>query len=131
MFYNDDEFYYEFKIGFAISENDFESIEKEIHKLDENIFVKLIRISGVYYKGYSSNEMITRIVGKSFGSIEELKKYEDFLKEAKERDHRKICKDLDLFCFSDFVGSGLPLYTPRGTVVKDEIQKEIERVCRR
>ena len=125
------EFYYEFKIEDKISENDFEKLEKEIKKLKKNAFVKLIRISGVYLDGNSNNEMITRISGKGFNNKDELKKYNDFLQEAKERDHRKIGQDLDLFCFSDYVGPGLPLYTPRGTIIKDELQKEIERVCRK
>ena len=125
------EFYYEFKIEEKISENDFEKLEKEIRKLKKNAFIKLIRISGVYLNGNNSNEMITRISGKGFHSKEELEKYNKFLEEAKERDHRKIGQDLDLFCFSDYVGPGLPLYTPRGTIIKDELQKEIEKVCRK
>lgn len=129
--YNDEEFYYEFKSDEQVSENDFEKLEKEIQKLDNSIYIKLLRISGVYYKGNVNNEMITRIVGKGFNNQEELDKYNRFLNEAKERDHRKIGKDLDLFCFSDYVGAGLPLYTPRGTIVKDELQKEIERICRK
>ena len=128
---NEKEFYYEFKIEDKISENDFEKLEKEIRKLKKNAFVKLIRISGVYLDGNSNNKMITRISGKGFNNKDELKKYNDFLQEAKERDHRKIGQDLDLFCFSDCVGPGLPLYTPRGTIIKDELQKEIERVCRK
>ncbi len=131
MSYNEDEFYYEFKSDKQISENDFARIEEEIKKMDENIYVKLLRISGVYLEGNADNEMITRIVGKSFSSKEELEEYNEFLEQAKERDHRKIGQDLDLFCFSDYVGSGLPLYTPRGTIVKDELQKEIERVCKK
>ena len=129
--YNDDEFYYEFKSDEVISENDFLSIEKEINKINNKIFVKLIRISGVYFDGNAENEMITRISGKGFNSIIELNEYNSFIEEAKERDHRKIGKDLDLFCFSDYVGPGLPLYTPRGTIVKDELQKEIEKLCRK
>ena len=125
------EFYYEFKIEEKISENDFEKLEKEIRKLKKNAFIKLIRISGVYLNGNNSNEMITRISGKGFHSREELEEYNKFLEEAKERDHRKIGQDLDLFCFSDYVGPGLPLYTPRGTIIKDELQKEIEKVCRK
>ena len=125
------EFYYEFKIEEKISENDFEKLEKEIRKLKKNAFIKLIRISGVYLNGNNSNEMITRISGKGFHSKEELEEYNKFLEEAKERDHRKIGQDLDLFCFSDYVGPGLPLYTPRGTIIKDELQKEIEKVCRK
>lgn len=126
-----EEFYYEFKIDDKISENDFEWLEKEIKKHDNNCFVKLIRISGVYFEGNVNNEMISRIVGRAFDSEDDLNKYLEYLEEAKMRDHRKIGRDLDLFCFSDYVGPGLPLYTPRGTIVKDELQKEIERVCRR
>ncbi len=125
------EFYYEFKIDDSISENDLSKLEKEIKELDKNVYVKLLRVSGVYFEGNANNEMITRIVGKGFESVEELNKYNKFLEEAKERDHRKIGQDLDLFCFSDYVGAGLPLYTPRGTIVKDELQKEIERICKR
>lgn len=129
--FDDEEFYYEFKIDDVVSENDFDALEKEIRKLDKSIYVKLLRVSGVYYEGNANNEMITRIVGKAFENEEELEKYNEFLLEAKSRDHRKIGLDLDLFCFSDYVGAGLPLYTPRGTIVKDELQKEIERVCRK
>ena len=131
MFYNDEEFYYEFKSDRQVSENDFESLQKEMKKLNKNIYVKLLRVSGVYFEGNANNEMITRIVGKSFENQEDLDKYNEFLIDAKERDHRKIGQELDLFCFSDYVGPGLPLYTPRGTIVKDELQKEIERVCRK
>ena len=126
-----EEFYYEFKLKEIISENDFEILEQEINKLDNNVYVKLIRISGVYLNGDSNNEMITRILGKGFNSKEELEEYKKLVEEIKERDHRKIGKELDLFCNSDYVGPGLPLYTPRGTIVKDELQKEIERVCRK
>ncbi len=131
VYADDDEFYYEFKANDPVSENDFENLENEIKKIDHEIYLKLLRISGVYYEGDAHNEMITRIVGKCFENEEELEKYNQFINEAKERDHRKIGQDLDLFCFSDYVGAGLPLYTPRGTIVKDELQKEIERVCRK
>lgn len=128
---NEEEFYYEFKCDEVISENDFKILEEEIKKLDKNIYIKLLRISGVYLDGNSNNEMIIRIVGKGFNSKEELEKYEEFLIDAKERDHRKIGQELDLFYFSDYVGGGLPLYTPRGCIIKDELQKEIEKVCRK
>ncbi len=131
MFYNDDEFYYEFKALEQVSENDLSKLEQEIKELDNSVYVKLLRVSGVYYDGNVNNEMITRIVGKGFSNQEEVDKYNAFLEEAKERDHRKIGQELDLFCFSDYIGPGLPLYTPRGTIVKDELQKEIERVCRK
>lgn len=129
-YYDDDEFYYEFKVDNPVSENDFEKLEKEINS-KSNIIVKLLRISGVYYESNSNNEMIQRIVGKSFSNQEELDKYLEYIESSKERDHRKIGQDLDLFCFSDYVGAGLPLYTPRGTIIKDELQKEIEKVCRK
>ena len=129
--YDDEEFSYEFKSEIKVSENDFEKIEKEMKRLDNRLFVKLLRISGVYVDGDASGEMITRISGKAFLNEEKLNEYLSFLKEAKMNDHRKLGQDLDLFCFSDYVGAGLPLYTPRGTIVKDELQKEIERVCRK
>ena len=129
--FSDDDFYYEFKSDDKISENDFENIEKRINEIDNGCFVKLLRISGVYYDGNVNNEMIERISGKAFESKEKLDEFLLFLEEVKKRDHRKIGKDLDLFCFSDYVGAGLPLYTPRGTIIKDELQKEIERVCRK
>jgi len=128
---NDDEFYYEFKADEQVSENDFEKLENEIRKINSNVYIKLLRVSGVYFEGNANNEMIQRVVGKSFESKEELDKYNVFIEEAKERDHRKIGQDLDLFCFSDYVGAGLPLFTPRGTIIIDELKKEMERVCRK
>ena len=127
---DENEFYLDFKINQNIGENDFFELEKEIQK-EGNLYVKLLRISGVYIDGDIKNEMINRISGKAFASKEELKEYENILEDAKERDHRKIGRDLDLFCFSDFLGAGLPLYTPRGTIVKDELQKQIEKICRK
>ena len=128
---NDDEFYYEFKADEQVSENDFEKLENEIRKIDDDVYVKLLRVSGVYFEGNANNEMIQRIVGKSFERKEDLDKYNVFIEEAKERDHRKIGQDLDLFCFSDYVGAGLPLFTPRGTIIIDELKREMERVCRK
>ena len=120
-FVSNDEFYYEFKSSDKVSENDFDEIEKQIRKIDNNIYVKLLRISGVHYNGDVNNEMINRISAKAFSSLDELKEYETFLEEAAMRDHRKIGQDLDLFCFSEYVGPGLPLYTPRGTIIVDEL----------
>jgi len=127
---NENEYYYDFKSDDIVSENDFSEIENNVNKNVESI-LKLIRISGVYLDGDSSKEMINRIVFKIFSSKEELDEYKRIIEDALQRDHRKIGKDLDLFCFSDYVGAGLPLYTPRGTIIKDELQKEIEKVCRK
>ena len=101
---DENEFYYEFKVNKEISENNLEDLENEMKKIDNQVFVKLLRVSGVYFEGNAENEMITRISGKAFEAKEELEKYEEFLKDAKERDHRKIGRDLDLFCFSDYLG---------------------------
>lgn len=130
LFADENEFYFEFKIDNNIAEKDLYDLEKEITNESNDVYVKLLWISGIYYKGNIENEMVNRISGKAFSSNQELIEYEEFLEEAKERDHRKIGKDLDLFCFSDFLGAGLPLYTPRGIIVKDELQKQIEKICK-
>ncbi len=92
---------------------------------------KLTKVSGAYWKGDEKNKMLQRIYGVAFATKADLKDYLHMLEEAEKRDHRKLGKELDLFCFSDLVGPGLPLYTPKGTVLKDELQKHIESVCRK
>jgi len=91
---------------------------------------KLTRVAGAYWRGDEKNKMLTRIYGVAFANKGELDNYLEMLAEAEKRDHRKLGKELDLFCFSDLVGPGLPLYTPKGTIIIDELQKHIERVCR-
>jgi len=80
---------------------------------------KLTRVSGAYWRGDESNPQMQRIYGVAFEMQAELEVYLKQQAEAKDRDHRKLGKELDLFTFSDLVGSGLPLFTPRGTVVKN------------
>ena len=80
---------------------------------------KLDHIAGAYWRGDEKREMLTRIYGLAFSTKAELEAYEQKQAEAKERDHRKIGAKLDLFCFSNLVGSGLPLFTPRGTILRD------------
>jgi threonyl-tRNA synthetase len=92
---------------------------------------KLERVAGAYWRGDEKNKMLTRIYGLAFESKEALAAYELQQKEAEKRDHRKLGKELDLFCFSDLVGPGLPLYTPKGTIIIDELQRHIEAVCRK
>ena len=82
---------------------------------------KLMRISGAYWKGDEKREQMSRIYGTAFETQEELDAYLARLEEAKKRDHRKLGKELDLFCFSDLVGQGLPLFSPRGTVLRDKL----------
>ena len=80
---------------------------------------KLIRVAGAYWRGDEKREMLTRIYGVAFNTEEELETYLKRQEEAKARDHRKLGKELDLFCYSNLVGSGLPLFTPRGTTLRD------------
>ena len=82
---------------------------------------KLIRVAGAYWRGDEKREMLTRIYGVAFDTEEELDAYLKQQEEAKARDHRKLGKELDLFCFSDLVGAGLPLFTPRGTILRDVV----------
>jgi threonyl-tRNA synthetase len=79
---------------------------------------KLLSIAGAYWRGDENNKMLQRIYGTAFNSQEELNEYLNNLEEAKKRDHRKLSQDLDLIVFSDLVGSGLPLYTPKGSLVR-------------
>jgi threonyl-tRNA synthetase len=84
---------------------------------------KLDRVAGAYWRGDQKNKMLTRIYGLAFASKAELDAYLLQREEAKKRDHRKIGKELDLFTFSELVGSGLPLFTPRGTILREELNK--------
>ncbi len=80
---------------------------------------KLVRVAGAYWRGDEKREMLTRIYGVAFSTQKELDEYLKRQEEAKARDHRKLGKELDLFCFSDLVGAGLPLFTPRGTELRE------------
>lgn len=80
---------------------------------------KLARVAGAYWRGDEKRQMLTRIYGVAFETQEELDEYLKRQEEAKARDHRKLGKELDLFCFSDLVGAGLPMFSPRGTVLRD------------
>ncbi len=91
---------------------------------------KLTKIAGAYFRGDEKNKMLTRIYGVAFNTKKELDDYLKMQEEAEKRDHRKLGKELDLFCFSDIVGPGLPLYTPKGTFIKEELQKRVEKICR-
>lgn len=82
---------------------------------------KLLRVSGAYWRGKEGNPQMQRIYGVAFATDKELRQYLALLEEAKKRDHRKLGQELDLFIISDLVGPGLPLFTPRGTVLRKEI----------
>lgn len=80
---------------------------------------KLVRVAGAYWQGDEKREMLTRIYGVAFETQAELNSFLERQEEAKMRDHRKLGKELELFCFSDLVGAGLPLFTPRGTELRE------------
>lgn len=80
---------------------------------------KLLTIAGAYWRGSEKNKMLTRIYGTCYETKEELDKHLKLLEEAKMRDHRKLGKMLDLFTFSDLVGKGLPLFTPKGATLRE------------
>src|SRR3989338_7758359 len=84
---------------------------------------KIMSLAGAYFRGDEKREQLTRIYVAAFASKEALKAYLHMLEEAKKYDHRKLGRELDLFVFSDIVGPGLPLWTPRGTIITDELEK--------
>ncbi len=89
---------------------------------------KLMRVAGAYWRGNENNPQMQRLYGIGFATKDELKAHLQMLEEAKKRDHRKLGKDLDLFIFSDLVGQGLPLWTPRGTVLRKEIDAFVQEL---
>jgi threonyl-tRNA synthetase len=85
---------------------------------DVGVF-KLMRVAGAYWRGKETNPQMQRLYGVAFATQEELDQYLERLEQAKLRDHRKLGKELDLYTVSNLVGAGLPLFTPRGTVLRD------------
>ncbi len=84
---------------------------------------KLMRVAGAYWRGKEGNPQMQRLYGVAFETKEQLHDFLHMLEEAKKRDHRKLGKELDLFVVSDLVGAGLPLFTPRGTVLREELAR--------
>ncbi|MBI4135903.1 threonine--tRNA ligase [Candidatus Uhrbacteria bacterium] len=89
---------------------------------------KLLSIAGAYWRGDEKNKMLTRIYGTCFEAAQELTDYLKMLEEAKKRDHRKLGEQLDLFTFSDLVGPGLPMFTPKGTILRDQLEGYINEL---
>ena len=88
--------------------------------------VKLLNIAGAYWRGDEKNNQLTRIYGISFPKQKLLTEYSELIEKAKERDHRKLGKELELFTFSSKVGQGLPLWLPKGTELRDRLQSFLE-----
>jgi len=89
-------------------------------EIDPQCF-KLDRVAGAYWRGDEKNKMLTRIYGLAFETKEELDAYILQQEEARKRDHRKIGKEQDLFVFSDLIGSGMPMFTPKGSIIRNAI----------
>jgi threonyl-tRNA synthetase len=89
---------------------------------------KLLSVAGAYWRGNEKNKMLTRIYGTCFPTQKELDDYINNLEEAKKRDHRKLGRELDLFTFSDLVGTGLPLYTPKGALIRRLVNNYVEEI---
>lgn len=102
-------------------------LENPKEEIDTDAF-KLDKIAGAYWRGDEKNPMLCRIYGLAFDTKEELEQYEKQQAEARERDHRKIGKEMDLFTFSDLVGSGLPLFTPKGALMRNLVVERINAI---
>lgn len=89
---------------------------------------KLMRVSGAYWRGDEKNAQLQRIYGVGFTTKAELDSYLGMVAEAEKRDHRKIGREMDLFVFSDLVGAGLPLFTPRGTIVREQLNNYVQEL---
>jgi threonyl-tRNA synthetase len=89
--------------------------------------IKLLSVAGAYWRGDEKNKMLKRIYGITFPKQKELEEYLHLLEEAKKRDHRKLGKELELFAFSEKVGMGLPLWLPKGTVLRERLEQFMRR----
>ncbi|PZF71411.1 threonine--tRNA ligase [Taibaiella soli] len=89
--------------------------------------IKLMNIAGAYWRGNEKNKMLTRIYGVTFPAQKELDEYLTLLEEAKKRDHRKLGKELELFTFSEKVGSGLPMWLPKGALLRERLQQFLQK----
>lgn len=90
--------------------------------------VKLLNIAGAYWRGDEKRKQLTRIYGITFPKQKELTDYLELLEEAKKRDHRKLGRELELFTFSQKVGSGLPLWLPKGALLRDRLERFLRNV---
>ena len=96
-----------------------------VETVKELKYFKLIKFSGAYWKGDAKNKMLQRIYGVCFENEEDLNDYLKELEEAKERDHRKIGKDLDIFMSHNLVGKGMPLWLPNGAIIRKQLENYI------
>ncbi len=109
---------------------DFTDLCRGPHLRDTSVIkaVKLTSIAGAYWRGNENNKMLTRVYGVTFPKKSLLDEYLVVLEEAKKRDHRKVGKELELFTFSSRVGAGLPLWLPRGAVLREKLEMFLKKV---
>jgi threonyl-tRNA synthetase len=93
--------------------------------------VKLLNIAGAYWRGDVNRKQLTRIYGITFPKQKELTEYLEMVEEAKKRDHRKVGKELELFTFSQKVGQGLPLWLPKGAILREKLELFLKKVQRK
>lgn len=89
--------------------------------------IKILSTAGAYWRGDEKRKQLTRIYGITFPKDKDLKEYLTLLEEAKKRDHRKLGKEMELFMFTDIVGAGLPIWLPRGTLIRDRLVKFMQQ----
>ncbi|MFO0743790.1 MAG: threonine--tRNA ligase [Candidatus Paceibacterota bacterium] len=100
---------------------------EDIKEIDVDSF-KITHTAGAYWRGKVENKMLTRVYGLAFDTKEDLENYEKQMEEAKKRDHRVLGRELGLFIFSDLVGPGLPLWTPRGTFLRNQVDNFVQEL---
>ena len=103
---------------------------KNTSEIKADAFV-IEKIAGAYWRGNEKNKMLTRIYGIAFENKESLEEYKEKMIEAAKRDHRKIGKEMNLWTFSELVGSGLPMFTPKGTVIRNSIKDKLMSISRK
>ncbi len=101
-------------------------VENPAREIKPDTF-SLDKVAGAYWRGNEKNKMLTRIYGFAFETAEELTAHLEMFEEAKKRDHKKIGKELGLFAFSELVGSGLPLFLPKGNIIRDELANFVRK----
>ena len=109
------------------SQGDFTDLCRGPHveTVKELKYFKLLKVSGAYWKGDAKNKMLQRIYGVCYETEEELEQHIKEIEEAKERDHRKLGKDLDIFMAHDLVGKGMPLWLPNGSLIRKQLENYI------
>ena len=96
-----------------------------VDNVNELKYFKLLKVSGAYWKGDAKNKMLQRVYGICLKTEEDLQAHLDYLEECKQRDHRKLGKELKIFMFSDLVGKGLPMWLPNGFMVRRSLSDYI------